>query len=325
MSLSRPLVSVRDIKLTVLLLAGIPIVSLMPRKACLRLVPLLERLGIIQMEQPAAVDRMAAYGGLERCTVERILRDRRRERLISSVLFARALLRGPKERIDVIGKEHIDAALAAGKGCVLWIADFVHAGSASKIALHQLHYQVSHVSRPEHGFSSTLYGVHLLNKVRTGYEMRFLRERIVHDRNNPARTSERVRERLGENQIVSILASGYEGRSLVTAPFLKGSLSMAAGAPAAAFNAGAELLPVFVRPSAEPGAMTVVVEQPVRMDRSDKRTAVATAVQDYFSRLEREVMRQPELWRAWNYLSCPADEPATPCGAENPSRPNMSV
>ena len=68
--------------------------------------------------------------------------------------------------IELVGREHADAALAAGHGAVLWVAHFCFNALATKKAMAAAGYRVSHLSRPEHGFSKSRVGIATVNRLR---------------------------------------------------------------------------------------------------------------------------------------------------------------
>ncbi|MDH3715737.1 MAG: hypothetical protein OET44_18020, partial [Gammaproteobacteria bacterium] len=74
--------------------------------------------------------------------------------------------------IGLTGREHIDNALAAGRGAILWVSPFAFSDLIVKIALSQGGYDIDHLSRPEHGFSVTKAGIATLNRMRTSIEDR---------------------------------------------------------------------------------------------------------------------------------------------------------
>ena len=81
--------------------------------------------------------------------------------------------------LSVEGAHHIDAGLSRGRGVVLWVSDFAFRGLILKMALHGAGYDVSHLYGPRHGWSSTRFGVRILNPLQIGAEKRFLKERVV--------------------------------------------------------------------------------------------------------------------------------------------------
>jgi lauroyl/myristoyl acyltransferase len=200
------------------------------------------------------------------------------------------------------GGEHLDAALAHGRGAVLWIADLVFANDIPKIALARRGIRASHLSRPEHGFSATRFGLRWLNPLRQDFELRYLRERIVYDRNDPNAAGETMRARLAENGVVSILACAQEGRAFIEADFLGARLRMAGGAPRLAYESGSALLPVFTMPAWQSHGFCVTVGPPLALDGANRKEAAAAATADFLERLEPLVCARPHLWRGWPSL-----------------------
>jgi hypothetical protein len=94
---------------------------------------------------------------------------------------------GWRPRLALEGREHLDAALAAGRGAVLWTSPFSYADLVTKMALHDAGYAVSHLSAFSRGFSPnscwswtrSRFGMKVLSPLRTRIEDRYLRERVV--------------------------------------------------------------------------------------------------------------------------------------------------
>ena len=118
----------------------------------------------------------------------------------------------------------------AGRGAILWASHFVFGGTLIKMALAENGYALSHLSRPEHGFSKTGFGIRVLNPIRCRPEDRLLKERIVIDREDMAKTARQVNRVLEDNGILSITVGAWEGRSLADVPFLGHRLKIATGA-----------------------------------------------------------------------------------------------
>lgn len=204
-------------------------------------------------------------------------------------------------RLD--GGAILDAALARGRGAVLWVAHFAFAPLASKVALAAAGYRVWHVSRPEHGFSTTRFGIAVLNPIRWRVEERYLAGRLIIDRRNPAAVMLKARRLLARNALVSITAGDWEGARVLEVPFGGATLGLSSGAPALAHLAGAPLLPMITtRPA--PGAPTEVsVGPPIDPDRGLARPAwVDAAATDFVARFRPFVERRPEQWRDWSRL-----------------------
>lgn len=141
------------------------------------------------------------------------------------------------------GREHLDAAYAAGKGAILWVAPTTFGPAVTKIALDRAGIPLWHLSRPSHGFSNTAFGRAYLNPIRTSIENKHLAGRIV-IRDGDVRTAlEEIAQRLRENKAVSI-TMGTEARAVSSIPFLAGTLTVAKRPVAMARESGAALLPV---------------------------------------------------------------------------------
>jgi lauroyl/myristoyl acyltransferase len=207
---------------------------------------------------------------------------------------------GWQPRMTLEGEAHLRAALAGGKGAVLWLAPFVFNSGPPKILLHQKGYRVSHLSSPKHGVSETGFGVKYLNRIRCIPEDRFLVDRIVFDSAAPTTAMRRMMRALKAGEVVSIVASSTEGYEMIKGPIFGGQLPVAVGAPRLAALTGAPLLPVFVVRDATAG-WRIVVEAPIALasDRSSDERSIA-AVAEFLRRSDPWVRRYPEQWRAWS-------------------------
>lgn len=203
---------------------------------------------------------------------------------------------GWKARIAVVGRHHIDEALAAGRGAVLWYCPFTHADVVFKRGLHEAGYRVNHLSAFDHGFSGTRFGLAVLNPVKTRVESRYLKERcVMHDTG----VGEVVRDLLGRlrrNELVSVTAL-HTGRHTGTRPLLGGILRLAKGAPSFALSTGSALIPVFVVPAE--GGYEVRVEPPLQAASDDPEAAKEAFISAYVPTLARYVAAYPSLWRGW--------------------------
>lgn len=206
---------------------------------------------------------------------------------------------GWRPQIRLVGREHIERALAAGRGAVLWLAPMACKDLIAKMALHQAGYQVSHLSRFDHGFSTSLWGAQLFNPIWTRIENRFLAERLVIAPGvqvNPLRV---LIKRLRENRLVSVTAT-TEGRRLPHRfPFLNGSIALAEGAASLSVTTGAALLPVFtVR---QPDGTYVTMVEPALHAATSAATArqVDSLMAQFVKRLETYALRHPCDYHGW--------------------------
>lgn len=205
--------------------------------------------------------------------------------------------------IDLEGTAYLEDALQAGRGVVLWMSHFVYCGFMAKIALYNAGYDVTHLSRPEHGFSKTKFGISVLNPLRCRVEDPYLHARIVINKSTMHATMRRMIDALKDNGTVSITAGAWEGRQIVSAPMFAGHLRLATGAPGLAWSAGAPLLPVHGFRAEEGQRFQVVIDKPLDIDRSlAKRAFVQSAALQYVDRVKPFVGKYPGQWRGWSGL-----------------------
>lgn len=224
---------------------------------------------------------------------------------------------GWQPRIRLVGREHLDAALASGRGAVLWTAPFSYADLVTKMALAAAGVAVSHLSAFSRGFSPnsciveapSRFGARVLSPLRTRIEDRHLRERIALARDGSLGWARAVERRLAANGVVSIRA-GASGHRAVDVPVLAGRLRLATGAPSLAIAAGAALLPLFIVRTGR-GRFDVVIEPPLESTRTGNRHDVTADLARAYGRvLERHVLRHPELWSGWYSLQVDDAAPA---------------
>jgi lauroyl/myristoyl acyltransferase len=208
--------------------------------------------------------------------------------------------------IELVGREHVDAALAAGHGAVLWVAHFCFNALATKKAMAAAGYRVSHLSRPEHGFSKSRVGIATVNRLRVRAELAHLDGRIVIDRDKPMAATLAAQRLLKRNGIVSITAGAWEGQRLAKVDLLGGKLELAVGAPGLARLSGAALLPVFALRDPGDATLRVIVEPPIPVANvGDADAALQEAAQRFGELMERHVRGHPAQWRDWKNLKLP--------------------
>ncbi len=210
--------------------------------------------------------------------------------------------RGWRPEMRLEGEEHLKAALAHGKGAILWVAHFCFNTQVTKMALKAGGYRLSHLSRPEHGFSTSKFGIRCLNPIRWQAELKYLDERIIIDRAHPGGSLREAQAVLKDNRIVSITAGAWEGHRVARGPLLNGRFSLATGAPDLAQRTGAALLPVITTRIAGSNAYQVNIGGPLATKFEDKLEAIRAAVAGFLAALEVAVLKSPDQWRGWKYL-----------------------
>jgi lauroyl/myristoyl acyltransferase len=209
--------------------------------------------------------------------------------------------------LQLEGRHHLDTALAAGTGAVLWVAHFCFHALATKKALGDAGYRVWHLSRPEHGFSSSTVGIALFNRIRTAAEGEQLAGRIVFDRGMPGAAAVAAHRVLARNGILSITAGDWEGQRIAVIDVCGGKLRLAVGAPRLARLNRAALLPVFTVRGTEQQTIRVVIEPALEMPMTGAADAALQGAAQAFGRvLEGYIRRYPAQWRDWARLELPA-------------------
>jgi lauroyl/myristoyl acyltransferase len=151
--------------------------------------------------------------------------------------------RGFQPGVRISGREHIDAALARGRGAILWGAPFQCANLIEPIAFQRAGIELHHLSNWNHGLGLRTRVGARLNRIVVAAEERFLAERIVIERGSVAALLI-LRARLAENRVVGMRAVDY-ARRVLDLPFLAGRIRLATGAVELALGTGAALLPMF--------------------------------------------------------------------------------
>jgi lauroyl/myristoyl acyltransferase len=206
---------------------------------------------------------------------------------------------GWEPAVRISGFEHVHAALAQGRGAVLWVSHAFHGHLAAKIGLRRAGIEVVHLSTPAHGFSTTKFGIRHLNRMQTRIEDRYIAERVLLPLQGQNAALQTLVKRLKANKVVSITGQRGTGRT-VDARFLDGTLPLAPGAPTLAQITGARLLPVFAF-RAEDGVVEVTVEPEIALEGA-RDDAVAAAAQAFAARSAPYVLRAPGQWLSWVQL-----------------------
>ena len=211
---------------------------------------------------------------------------------------------GWEPAIDILGGEHVSAALDKGRGIIFWAGNFSFNDLIAKIAWRRLGLAVSHFSRPIHGFSTTRFGVRYLNAVRRGIEDRYLGERLMAEEHETQAGLEAARATASKPMVRSRSPSatrdGTRRRRI--------SSAAASRLPPARSPWGARpaLRCCRCRPCVLRRAGSK--SRSASTDRSTRTapTAIPTmqaAVQTYADWVTPFVLRDPGQWRGWRYTS----------------------
>jgi predicted LPLAT superfamily acyltransferase len=207
--------------------------------------------------------------------------------------------RGWRPRIELEGRERIEAALTAKRGAILWMNAFRFSDLVAKMGLNAAGYRLTHLSMPEHGGSITSFGIRFINPIWVKAENRHLGKRVVIDAEHPKRAPDEIRAALAANAVVSITAIRGASRNPAAVAVLGCRFEVGLGAPLLAYETGAALLPVFTLREPD-GAFRVIVEDEIALDRQAPRIEAATAAaRQLGARIERYIRRAPGQWTWW--------------------------
>jgi lauroyl/myristoyl acyltransferase len=200
-------------------------------------------------------------------------------------------------RLDLVGREHLDAALSRGSGAILWVGDFASTNLVAKMALAVHGYQVAHISRPGHPHSRSRLGRAVINRPQVGVEGRYLTGGHLIASDNPG-TLRRAYDLLSRNMVISVRA-GTEATRVAEVPFLGGTLAIALGPPHLAASSGAPLLTLFcIRHTPDHYEVHIGPPLPVASGRD-----FLPPTQAFAARLEPFVREHPGQWQGWESVT----------------------
>ncbi len=269
-----------------------------------------------------AMDEPAATAGA-RAWAETVLENR--------WLRWRALHRRPPPvDTSVDGLHHVEDALRAGRGVILWGMEFCDT-LVVKIALHRAGMRVVHLSTANHGMLSppTRLGLRLASPLHCAAENRFLDERVIIPIDGSLGYMRVLVERLEANRCVYISGERLAARQNVSAPVLGRETSFAPGAPGLAHKLGARLLPVHVAREA-PLRYRAFIDAPIVPEPGLGKSAfVDQAVRTFAERLGRRITEHPSGWtwlgqsvEAWRRgVTSSAGEGEEPGGRQDAAAP----
>jgi lauroyl/myristoyl acyltransferase len=214
--------------------------------------------------------------------------------------------------IDLVGIEELEAALAQGRGAILWRMSFA-CSPVANAALWNAGHPLVHLSHPLHGAARWhgKFWARYIPRLYVTAENRFLRERVLLSESGSFEYLRVLLGRLEANAVVSIFGD-ISGRQNVEVPVIGQPMSFATGSPSLARRVGCALLPVHVV-WLGPQKYRVVIEPAIKVDRALSRNEFGRqAVAEFARRLELRVLEHPASWRNWErHLHPPGSAVAT--------------
>lgn len=223
------------------------------------------------------------------------------------IQMARAA-RGPGfgRAVEIVGRERLDRALAAGRGGVLVVPLFQPMLHFAALPAHG--YPVSRVTNVTHGFfrRATAFSSRFLMPVQERLENPAGIEMIPARAGSIAHLRGVVRH-LARNRFVIFRSLNpnftEEARSVVEAPFLDGRFAVSTTPFSIAHDAGSVVLPVYPVRLA-PGRYAVVVGNPLHPGAAgDRRESIRRMAEAFIAELSRMVLRHPDQWAEWDLVA----------------------
>ena len=204
----------------------------------------------------------------------------------------------PLPKLRLLGREILDEAREAGRGAVLWTSFSTFGGLMVKRALAGAGTKVVSLRSYQHPYSSSRFGLRVLNPIRTRIENRFIGKVVTL---YPGRDIVALRELmrcLNNNDVIEIAANS-ESDSPLEVPFMGGTVRLALGAPTLARLCGAPLIPVFTR-IAEENTFEVEIEPALELPADlGGGSAEEALAKGYVRSMEANIPRCPYVWRGW--------------------------
>ncbi|TGQ69797.1 hypothetical protein EN829_013550 [Mesorhizobium sp. M00.F.Ca.ET.186.01.1.1] len=154
-------------------------------------------------------------------------RHRRRMQLAAHLVASRW---SPAIRLE--GLDGLKSALARGQGAIVWCDQFTAQTMIGKRALHEAGVETHQVSVNSHGVSETAFGMRFLNRPIVAVENRYLKSRIVFDRDDAYQVTIRIQKILKQNGVVLMTNTIHAGSTFAEVAIGENGWTHLASAPA---------------------------------------------------------------------------------------------
>jgi len=235
---------------------------------------------------------LALAGRVDNAAAERIVRRSLRNFFRACVEIAVALASSDEEirrRIPVSGKEHLDAALAKGKGVIALSAHFGNfflLGSRLALEGYPIHVLINQPRDSQ------------VSRLMDEYRWR-IKQRTIHAKPRHEALRE-LHRALRRNEIAIIIADEYRSGEGVEVPFFGRPVVARRGPATLASRTGAAVVPVYLmrRPD---DSLNLVIQPELDLCRPGKNRAGIKENTARMTRwLEETVSREPEQWNWMN-------------------------
>jgi len=178
----------------------------------------------------AAATRAVLGGSIDaRKLFEALLAARHRRRLQLAAHIA-GFRWAPTIRLE--GQEGLQAALQRGHGAIVWCDQFTSQTIFGKRALHEAGVEAHQVSVNSHGVSESGFGLRFLNLPLVKVENRYLKSRIVFERDDAYQVTIRIQKILKRNGVVLMTNTIHAGSTFTEVAIGQSGWTHLASAPA---------------------------------------------------------------------------------------------
>ncbi|QKD03066.1 hypothetical protein EB235_17455 [Mesorhizobium loti R88b] len=186
----------------------------------------------VRKQFPAYADATRAVLGSSidaRKLFEALLAARHRRRLQLAAHVA-GFRWSPTVRLE--GQEGLQAALRRGHGAIVWCDQFTSQTIFGKRALHEADIEAHQVSVNSHGVSESAFGLRFLNPPLVKVENRYLKSRIVFERDDAYQVTIRIQKILKSNGVVLMTNTIHAGSTFTEVAIGESGWTHLASAPA---------------------------------------------------------------------------------------------
>ena len=232
--------------------------------------------------------------------LEAITREVFRNRWMEGLSYLAVHNKNLTQSVNFLGLEHLQDALAKGKGVILWETPFGKRLLANAV-LAKKGFPLCQLHASDHGASSHSWlGRKVVFKLRRKMEANLFSE-IVDIQDDSLAYLRLVIHRLGQNGIVCVAGLGDRGHKFVPVRFMGAENEIATGVVSLARMTGASIIPMFCFRD-DNGTDQLVLEKPISVEAGrDRDEAVAQSIKTYASLLESYIRRYPAQWHQWRY------------------------
>lgn len=212
-------------------------------------------------------------------------------------------------RAQIVGAEHLQAALAQGRGAILWESSSYGKRVVSKHLLHASGFDVTQVHARLHagGLGSGQRGMsRLMERIILPYfdkrTRRIVRDIVYLDRDAGLGFTRTLAKQLAQNSILCVSLEGRVGQKQITLPFLGKPYPFATGIVSLAKLAGAPLLALYCT-SDNNRTYRLEIGPPIPAPREgDREEYLSRVLTRQVCELDARVRLHPEWYWSWNLL-----------------------